>query len=121
MGLGSGEKANSTDSTGNKKLCTTLEASSALVDLAAWIPLGSKGPVYWPEIARSSGRVYEIFEAGTPLSPSPFAGQPACANQIAREIPEILDQLYCYCYCECDKHLGHHSLLSCFVDSHAAT
>ena len=119
MGLGGGGKANSADSTGNKKFCTALEATSALVDLAAWIPLGSKGPVFWPEITPSSGRVYEISETGMPLFPSLFMGQPACAYQIAREIPEILDQLYCYC--ECDKLLGHHSLLSCFVDSHAAT
>ncbi|MBI2999509.1 MAG: hypothetical protein HYY46_13835 [Deltaproteobacteria bacterium] len=41
------------------------------------------------------------------------------AYQVAQEIPDILDQLYCYC--ECDKHMGHLTLLSCFVDSHAAT
>ena len=53
------------------------------------------------------------------LSPARFVGKAARAHQIAQEIPEILDQLYCYC--ECDKHQGHKSLLSCFTDGHAPT
>jgi hypothetical protein len=53
------------------------------------------------------------------LSPARFVGKAAQAHQIAQEIPEILDQLYCYC--ECDKHQGHKSLLSCFTDGHAPT
>jgi hypothetical protein len=40
-------------------------------------------------------------------------------GQVAREIPDTLDGLYCYC--ECDKHAGHRSLLSCYTDGHAAT
>lgn len=39
------------------------------------------------------------------------------AYQAAQEIPEVLDSLYCYC--DCEKHLGHKSLLSCYVDEHA--
>lgn len=46
-------------------------------------------------------------------------GEAARAYQIAQEIPDILDELYCCC--EYDRHLGHHSLHSCIVDSHAAT
>jgi hypothetical protein len=38
---------------------------------------------------------------------------------VAREIPDVLNQLYCYC--ECDKHRGHKSLLSCYTDGHAPT
>jgi hypothetical protein len=41
------------------------------------------------------------------------------AHQVAREIPDVLDRLYCYC--GCDKHAGHESLLSCYTDNHAAT
>jgi hypothetical protein len=41
------------------------------------------------------------------------------AHQVAREIPDVLDRLYCYC--GCDKHVGHESLLSCYTDNHAAT
>jgi hypothetical protein len=53
------------------------------------------------------------------LDPVQFVGKAAGAHQVAREIPDALDQLYCYC--ECDKHLGHKSLLSCYTDGHAAT
>ncbi|MBI2197349.1 MAG: hypothetical protein HYU42_01930 [Candidatus Rokubacteria bacterium] len=53
------------------------------------------------------------------LDPARFVGKARVAHQVAREIPGILDQLYCYC--ECDKHMGHKSLLSCYTDGHAAT
>lgn len=53
------------------------------------------------------------------LDPALFVGKAKLTHQIAREIPDVLDQLYCYC--ECDKHVGHKSLLSCYTDGHAAT
>src|SRR3972149_3655108 len=53
------------------------------------------------------------------LDPARFVGKARTAHQVAREVPDILDQLYCYC--ECDKHMGHKSLLSCYTDGHAAT
>lgn len=53
------------------------------------------------------------------LDPALFVGKAAAAHQVAREIPDVLDQLYCYC--QCDKHAGHKSLLSCYTDGHAAT
>ena len=53
------------------------------------------------------------------LDPAKFVGKAAAAHRVAREIPEVLDQLYCYC--GCDKHEGHKSLLSCYTDGHAAT
>jgi hypothetical protein len=71
------------------------------------------------------------FTAGTPvasaarretrptLEPGRFVGKASVAHQVAKDIPDVLDQLYCYC--ECDKHLGHKSLLSCYTDGHAAT
>lgn len=52
------------------------------------------------------------------LSPARFTGKTASTYEIAREIPEILDSLYCYC--DCKKHFGHKSLLTCYVDDHAA-
>lgn len=58
-------------------------------------------------------------ETGPTLDPARFVGKAALAHQVAREIPDVLDQLYCYC--ECDKHAGHKSLLSCYTDGHAAT
>lgn len=52
------------------------------------------------------------------LSPALFTGVVAQAYQLAREIPQVLDQLYCWC--KCIENHGHKSNLSCFVDSHAA-
>ena len=52
------------------------------------------------------------------LDPAAFTGQAAVAYAVAREIPEVLDQLRCYCACE---QYGHVSLLSCYTDGHGAT
>lgn len=52
------------------------------------------------------------------LSPARFTGKTASSYEIAGEIPEILDSIYCYC--DCKKHFGHKSLLTCYVDDHAA-
>ncbi len=57
-------------------------------------------------------------ETRSTMSPMDFTGETARAYQIAQEIPEVLDSLYCYC--ECKKHMGHKSLLTCYVDEHAA-
>lgn len=52
------------------------------------------------------------------LSPDQFTGETARAYTIAKEIPEVLDSLYCYC--DCEKHFNHKSLLTCYVDEHAS-
>lgn len=39
------------------------------------------------------------------------------AYQVAKEIPWVLDSIYCFC--QCDDYLQHKSLLSCYVDDHA--
>lgn len=57
-------------------------------------------------------------ETRATMSPLYFDGPTAEAYRAAREIPEVLDSLYCYC--DCAKHSGHKSLLSCYVDTHAA-
>lgn len=58
-------------------------------------------------------------ETRATLDPSRFP-DPATrqAYQIARDIPWVLDSIYCYCHCE--ESVGHKSLLSCYVDDHAA-
>jgi len=77
---------------------------------------GSEGP----EGSKVAARGALVRKETRPtLSPSLFVGKAAWAHEVAKEIPEVLDQLYCYC--ECDKHLGHKSLLSCYTDGHAAT
>ena len=85
----------------------------------AWSWVGTKGPNRLSNSEPKASSSYVRRETGTALSPALFVGKTAMAYQVAQEIPEVLDQLYCYCYC--DKHLGHLTLLSCFVDSHAAT
>lgn len=62
---------------------------------------------------------YLFRERRATLSPALFVGKVARAYRVAREIPEVLDQLYCYCRCK--ENVGHLSLLSCFVDRHAST
>ena len=54
---------------------------------------------------------------GPPFRLLHYTGVTAQAYQAAREIPEVLDSLYCYC--DCARHSGHKSLLSCYVDEHA--
>ncbi|MEE9591288.1 MAG: CYCXC family (seleno)protein [Thermodesulfobacteriota bacterium] len=53
------------------------------------------------------------------MSPVFFTGRVAKAYRIAREIPEVIDSLYCYCRCK--ENYGHKSLLTCFVDEHGAS
>ncbi|MEE9615023.1 MAG: CYCXC family (seleno)protein [Thermodesulfobacteriota bacterium] len=57
-------------------------------------------------------------ETGGTLSPDEFSGESREAYRIAEEMPEVIDRLPCYCGCM--KELEHVSLLSCFVDEHAA-
>lgn len=52
------------------------------------------------------------------LSPVLFVGNVAKAYNLARKNRELLDSIYCYCNCK--KNFGHKSLLSCYVDKHAA-
>lgn len=40
------------------------------------------------------------------------------AYTVAKEIPGILDKIFCYCYCALDHQ--HKSLLSCYADDHGA-
>jgi len=103
-----------------------LIATVVVVAVAAWrartpAPVSVAQP---PETSSgvSSGIVISPVarrETRPTLDPALFVGKVALAHQVAREIPDVLDQLYCYCYC--DKHLGHKSLLSCYTDGHAAT
>lgn len=52
------------------------------------------------------------------LEPALYTGKVRRAHEVAREIPDVLDQLRCYCGCE---GVGHVSLLSCYTDGHAVT
>jgi hypothetical protein len=52
------------------------------------------------------------------LSPAKYTGKTAMAYNIAKQDPDLLDSMYCYCNCK--KTFGHKSLLTCYVDNHAA-
>ena len=65
------------------------------------------------------GENIKLRETRPTLSPEMFSGRVRRAYKIAREIPEVLDRLYCYCRCR--ENFGHKNLLSCYVDNHAST
>ncbi len=102
-----------------------VAALVALVAGAAWLASGGdeRSSASAPaDLAAQGSRVVPAVarrETRPTLDPARFVGKVALAHRVAREIPDVLDQLYCYC--ECDKHVGHKSLLSCYTDGHAAT
>lgn len=58
--------------------------------------------------------------AASVLPPVRYAAYPQISRtyDLAREIPQVLDGLYCHC--NCSEHSGHRSLLSCFESDHGA-
>lgn len=88
--------------------------------VAAFSSLRSIALLYSPPDTDSLDAVgkYIRRETKSTLSPVLFVGKTASAYQLAQEIPDALDHLYCYCHC--DKSIGHITLLSCFTDTHAA-
>jgi hypothetical protein len=53
----------------------------------------------------------------TTLSPALFEGKTARAYQVAKEVPELIEQMSCYC--GCNKSHRHQNNLDCYVDRHA--
>lgn len=119
MGRKIREKKNRKVSKKRNHLALACVAAVLIAGWAGWSWIGSRSidGAQNKETVGKSG--YVRRETGTPLSPALFVGRTARGYQVAHEIPEVLDQLYCYC--QCDKHLGHKSLLSCFTDTHGAT
>jgi len=54
------------------------------------------------------------------LPPGAFPRTPGSVESYAaaRQIPAVLDGVYCHC--DCSKHAGHRSLLTCFQSDHGA-
>lgn len=52
------------------------------------------------------------------MSPGHFIGKTGRAYKAAKEVPDLLDKIYCYC--KCQDNFGHKSLLTCFVDRHGS-
>lgn len=60
-------------------------------------------------------------EARDTLDPMMFSEpQVREAYAAAKNIPWILDSIYCYCRCKESPVFKHKSLLSCYVDDHAS-
>ena len=88
----------------------------------SWAYLLFSGEVTAPqtsEISKTKKANTNLRENRTTLPPQRFSGTFRLAYEVAREIPEVLDELYCYCRCQ--ENLGHKNLLSCYVDTHAST
>jgi hypothetical protein len=49
-----------------------------------------------------------------------YASMPGVGEvyEMAAEMPEMLDGVYCYCFCH--NNFGHYSLLDCFLEDHGA-
>ena len=54
------------------------------------------------------------------LPPSIVPNTPGAleAYEAARQVPQVLDGLYCHCHC--NKFFGHRSLLTCFESEHGS-
>jgi len=75
-------------------------------------PVSGKAPVIVP-----TGR----SDASAVLDPASFTGkQQQDAYAAAREIPAVLNQLYCWCHCRESTIFHHRSLLECFESDHAS-
>lgn len=77
---------------------------------------GSQGTV--------SGQHDQSFRKGetrTTLDPAQFSDtRVRSAYKVAKDIPWVLDSIYCYCMCKESPAFRHKSLLSCYVDGHAS-
>ncbi len=97
-----------------------LFVSFCMIGIFALISLASEP---WPPKNISSH--WKGNEAHPTLDPSLFRGEYLGgkysiekAYRAAKEIPQILDGLYCYCHCE--KTIGMKSLLTCYTNEHAS-
>ncbi|OGQ72086.1 MAG: hypothetical protein A3G94_03830 [Deltaproteobacteria bacterium RIFCSPLOWO2_12_FULL_60_16] len=119
--MGKKRKENKTRRLSRKKKRLYLGGMAVVLaaGLLTWSRVNTRVPTRYSAAEGTASSGYVRRETRTPLSPALFVGKTATAYQVAQEIPDVLDRLYCYC--ECDKHMGHLTLLSCFVDSHAAT
>ena len=88
----------------------------AVVGLAAALMVGRRpsGPAH-PEPRADAASLGESL-----MPASFFTSNPRVLRtyQLARDVPAVLDGIYCYCHCK--EELGHRSLISCFQSQHGA-
>lgn len=68
--------------------------------------------------ATASAPASGMVETGQVLKSSDYF-RAARAYQIAEEIPQTLDGLYCYCKCKENPAMAHKTLLTCYTNDHA--
>jgi hypothetical protein len=95
-------------------LLRVVGAALCIVLLGLSAEAAKSGPVAKDESLRKG-------ETRQTLDPSLFSDpRVRKAYQIAKDIPWVLDSIYCYCMCKESPAFRHTSLLSCYVDNHAA-
>ena len=100
-----------------RMLAILLLVLLALGAFVAW-PWFASAPPVTPGVTADRALVARR-EMRPTLDPALFRGKAAEAYRVAREMPDVLDQLRCYC--ACGSEYGHVSLLSCYVDGHGST
>lgn len=106
-----------------KKTLAIIAVVAVIVVAAAAIALNSGDKTAAPGKAQVTAKDESLRRGETKptLNPDLFDHPTVkAAYQVAREIPWVLDSIYCYCYCEESPVFRHKSLLSCYTDNHAA-
>ena len=89
-----------------------LVATAVVISFNRPSPVSGKAPVIAP-----TGR----SDASAVLDPASFSDDhQRHAYMAAREIPAVLNQLYCWCHCRESTIFHHRSLLECFESDHAS-
>ena len=96
-----------------------IVAAALVVAVGSFLWLGGVRTAPPGQGAAGGGAYAALRETNPTLAPEDFTGVVRQAYQAARDIPEVLDRLYCYCRCR-ENH-GHKNLLSCYVGTHAST
>jgi hypothetical protein len=88
---------------------------AAVLFVAAGVQAAQKG------VSSQKDQSLRKGETRATLDPNMFSDpRVKKAYQVAKEIPWVLDSIYCYCRCAESPAFRHKSLLSCYVDNHAS-
>jgi len=86
-----------------------------------WLVIGAVilfGGVAWFSLRSADAPIDTQAPVIATLSPSMFIGETREAYQIAKDLPDVLQQLPCFCGCK--EGFGHASNYFCFTDQHGA-
>ena len=98
-----------------------LFAASFVAGSAMALPLEVQAREFQARLLKSNTRL----EPRPTMDPALYAAPDIRgAYKAAREIPAVLDKLFCYCYCEVLPMFGekdlHKNLLTCFTNNHGS-